>query len=116
VTHILESYPQYKLEDFYRKSFLEGGVTVGQIEVLYLHTLKRQMEKFKFEAAVHGVDLDKESSKSIPKKKSDFEFKSPEEYEKLPEEERKKLTEKMIGTHKKWVGSAPLNRKVVGNG
>ena len=47
---------------------------------------------------MQGVDVEKEVKKA--KEKKAFTFQSPDEYEKMPMEERKKLTEKMMGKHK----------------
>lgn len=55
-----------------------------------------------FEAGLHGVDLNAEVKKK-GKAKTDpdvFQFRSPEEYEHLPMEERKKLTQEMLGAHR----------------
>lgn len=56
-----------------------------------------------FEAALRGVDLEKEAGTKTEKKYNPpgmFEFKSPEEYQNLSMEERVKLTQEMIGKHK----------------
>jgi len=54
----------------------------------------------RFEAAIHGVDLDK--AKKEPKGVSSpdfFKFGDPDEYKKMPEKERKLLTQKMMAQH-----------------
>jgi hypothetical protein len=55
-----------------------------------------------FEAGVHGINLNEEGKKGKSQESSSevFEFKSPEEYENMSMEDRKKLTEKMMGQHK----------------
>ena len=55
-----------------------------------------------FDAALKGVDLNKVTKKKGSKVKTyaDFEFQSPEEYQNMSMEERKALTEKMMGKHK----------------
>jgi hypothetical protein len=50
------------------------------------------------DAKLKGVDVEKEVEKS--KKKKTFTFQDPKEYEKMPMEERRKLTEQMKGQHK----------------
>jgi len=35
-------------------------------------------------------------------------FRDPAEYEKMSEEERKKLTDKMMGQHQRWAGNTSL--------
>jgi hypothetical protein len=50
----------------------------------------------KIEAALHGAKIDK--GESEPKAEADqIMFKDPKEYKKLSPEERKRLTEKMMG-------------------
>ena len=46
-----------------------------------------------------GVDVEKEVKKADQKKRATFQ--DPKEYEKMPMEERKKLTDEMLGKHKK---------------
>ena len=103
VTTVCEVYG-YRLEDIYRKPFKEGGLTQGQIEVLFEDYQKRYYDRMVFEAACHGVDLKKGAGKQEGRREvetsSVFEFKSPEEYEKMPKEEREKLTRQMMGEHK----------------
>ena len=96
--------------------------------VLYEHTQKRDLEKKKFEAALHGIDLDKEMKKqeggqSVEEKsgtneinqkgftfdttptesgKNEFLFLAPEDYEKMSEEEQEELGRKMFNSHKHW--------------
>ena len=54
-----------------------------------------------FEAGCHGINLNEVSGKKGEVQRSPvFEFKSPEEYENMSKEERKELTQKMMGTHK----------------
>ena len=58
-----------------------------------------------FDAAMSGVNLDKEMKKAEKKKDSQsYLFKDPKEYEKMPDEERVALTEKMMGQHKAQLG------------
>ena len=103
VTTICEVYG-YRLHDIYSKSFKEGGLTQGQIEVLFKDYQERFYNQMVFQAGIHGVDL-KEGSEGKTEKKEETghqmpAFQSPEEYEQLPKEERDALTKKMMGTHK----------------
>ena len=53
----MEAYPQYSLAHFYRYNFKEGGLTNDQIEVLFTHAKKREIENLKWLAAIHGVKI-----------------------------------------------------------
>ena len=57
-------------------------------------------------AAFFGVDLDKEVEKE--KEVSSLAFVDPSEYEKMPVEERQKLTDKMMSQHKEWAGNVRM--------
>jgi len=50
------------------------------------------------DAGLRGVDVEKEIKKK--KEKNIFKFQAPEDYEKLPESERRNLTDTMLGKHK----------------
>ena len=53
----------------------------------------------RFEAAIHGMDLDKDA-KGKPKESISFmKFGDPEEYKKLSKKEREELTQKMMAKH-----------------
>ncbi len=67
---------------------------------------KAEFDKLKIQAAFFGVNLDGETKKEkkAVKEENVFTFKDPKEYEHMVPEERKKLTEKMMGKHKEWVG------------
>lgn len=73
--------------------------------VLFEDYQERQMQERRFQAAIHGINLDKEMKKQKNKEKEDgsFMFGSPEDYKKMSEEKRKELTEKMMGKHKSRV-------------
>lgn len=74
--------------------------------------------EWKFQAGLHGIDLDKEvseSESSKPKTKVRKEgkenrmlFRDPSEYENMPPEERERLTQEMMGHWKKWADRTPL--------
>jgi hypothetical protein len=51
------------------------------------------------DAKLKGVDVEKEIKKAKEKKAATFQ--DPKEYEKMPIDERRKLTDKMLGKHKK---------------
>lgn len=74
--------------------------------ILFEDYQDRQMQERRFQAGIHGINLDKEMKKIDKKKKeeSTFMFGDPKEYEKMSEEERKKKTEEMMGKHKTMVG------------
>ena len=57
----------------------------------------------RFEAAIHGVDLDKETKKEPKQGASSpdfFKFGDPDEYKKMPKKEREAITQKMMAQHK----------------
>lgn len=65
-----------------------------------------EFDKLKIRAAFFGVDLeDKKGGTPIKHKKEedDFTFKDPSEYKDMTKEEREKLTDQMMGKHRKWV-------------
>lgn len=68
----------------------------------------------KLQAALHGAKIDKGGSGATEQKPNQNEimFKDPKEYEKLSPEERKKLTEQMLGKFKgmKLPGMGSLER------
>jgi len=105
----LHYYPSYRLDDFYSKSFKDGGLTVGQMNVLYGNYIKQINDESRFKAALQGVDLDKvgkTQSRVTPTQSSSNAlplFGSPDEYTHLSEEEKSEMTKKMMGQHKSWV-------------
>jgi hypothetical protein len=73
--------------------------------VLCEYQQKAEFDKLKIQAAFFGVNLDEKGETKVKKKKDkedDFMFKDPKEYEKMEPEERKRLTDKMVGQHQKW--------------
>jgi len=102
---VIQAYPSYRLEHIYNKSFLEGGLTLGQIEALYEYHVERTLEEMRFQANIHGAKIegDKGSSKEEDKSQTPI-FKDPSAYENMTMEQRKELTEKMLTSHKKIVG------------
>jgi hypothetical protein len=75
---------------------------------LYEYKLKEDEEHLRFQAAIHGAKLkstgrisDKGNlEKAVPM------FGDPKEYETLSQEKREEMTEKMMGKHKIWAGTA----------
>jgi len=109
VTAVCETYG-YRLEHFYQRSFKQGGVTLSQLTVLFKHAQKREADRLKFQAALHGakVDAAPETKPDLAKEKKPFMFGDPDDYAKMPMDVRKKLTEKMMGAHKRW-GQNPIS-------
>ena len=58
---MLRHYPAYRLEDFYSKKFVDGGVTYAQLLFLYNEADDASYNKQKFLAALRGIDLDAEN-------------------------------------------------------
>jgi len=69
--------------------------------VLYEHCQKREVEHFRAEAALHGAKIELPKTR-MEVKEDTFAFRDPGEYKHLPDEEKKRLTEKMMGAHKRW--------------
>jgi len=73
----------------------------------------------RFEAAINGIDVDKASRPSsniqsdLPPIQSSNEsiFRDPKEYETMSAVERQKLTNKMLGLHKRALGKSALARR-----
>ena len=102
MTAVCEIYG-YRLEHFYQRSFKEGGVTFGQLLALYEHAQKREIERHKFQAIMHGAEPKESSMVSSERKDSrPFMFGDPDDYKNMPSEEQKDLTEKMLSAHKLW--------------
>ena len=116
----MEKYPQYRLEHFYSYSFREGGLTLQQAHILFLHSMERESEKeyqrMKFIANIMGANIDDSESKNqnkdvqqdLDKKEKEQDlplFRDPSEYDEMSNEEREKLTNQMMSKHKKWVNN-----------
>ncbi len=110
----MENFPQYKLWDFYKKHYYQGGVHIFQVQRMYEHTMDRKYSEHRFYAALQGVDLDKELKKKGHKTQSEeLEdqqnkqdlplFRDPDEYDHLSDEEKEKITQDMKKQHKNWV-------------
>ena len=79
--------------------------------LLFEHANKREIGRMRFQAALQGVDLDKNlkqvDKKTAARQKTQQQegwFKDPAEYEHLSQEERIELTEKMMAQHRRgWI-------------
>ena len=87
--------------------------------VLFEHSEKRLGDILKFEAQIHGAKIEEKPfpiSEAAPKapetSKDGFMFGDPDAYKEISQEERERLTQQMMGRHKRWVqGSKPLGGK-----
>ena len=80
-----------------------------QVLTLYKNMKKIEYDKFKLMASLHGVELKDSPQSGNSSFKSDPEvplFGDPADYEKLSEEKRNSLTEKMMNKHKFWSSNA----------
>ena len=112
VTEIIRE-TSYRLEHFYIRSYLDGGLTYSQVSGLYDELQKCKDREFKIQAALHGVDLSKDSNaegkkESTEPTQSAMLFGDPEEYSHLSQKEKEDLTEKMMKKHKAWAGDSIL--------
>jgi len=89
-------------------------LTLGQIQVMFEHAQKREDERIKIQAIMHGADIkededeegvfgDERDMASPKKKKSFFKFGDPEDYKKISRDKQLDLTKKMMNYHKSWV-------------
>jgi len=110
---VIKNFNQYKLEDFYNKRYYEGGVHLFQLQLMYEFIIEDKNTDYKFQAAVHGIDLDKELKKSNretteeklekQQKQQDLPiFGDPDAYDNYSEEEKERITKEMMGKHKQW--------------
>jgi hypothetical protein len=105
------------LEDFFKKSWIEGGLTIAQTFFLFDTYQDRKYSDNRFLAILSGIDLDKElkktpsqtSSRKQEEQQGNFIFGDPTEYEKLPEEDRIALTKNMMGEHQAWAKNLYVN-------
>lgn len=104
----------YKLDDFFRKSWLQGGLTIAQTFYLFDRHQDEKYRDHRFLAAIQGINLDKELKKTpsqtpTKEQQGNFIFGDPTEYEKLTEDERVVLTSKMMGEHHGWARNLNVN-------
>lgn len=109
MTAVLQEYPSYRLDDVYRKTFKDGGLTILQIHALFDHIQKRKLDDLKFQCRIHGIDPDgkqkqsRSRSSSQPTANPDVPlFGDPSQYDNMSQEERNALTARMMGAHKRW--------------
>ena len=115
----METYPQYRFEDFYRKHFYQGGLTLPQVQILYKTSVRRKNDEYIFLAGIHGIDISKDvrqesqssAGEQAPKEMTLFTFGDPKEYEHLTPEQRQELTEKMMLQHQQWSGQVLKGKK-----
>lgn len=121
VSLFLGYYPQYDLGHIFNKTFRNGGLTKGQIIILFTHASEAEYNRLRTQAlfnacAVGGQDPEvllqkvKKSSptshQSLPDQSTIFPvFEHPDKYKHLSQEEKESLTEKMMRKHKVWVNS-----------
>jgi hypothetical protein len=71
--------------------------------VLYSHHQKREEERMKFEAVIHGAtfkDQEEEGEETQLQSEEEVFFKDPKVYEKMTPEEKERETEKLMGIMK----------------
>ena len=73
---------------------------------MFEYAQKKEMDAYRFQAALQGVDFDKGVKK--PDIKSDMLFGSPEDYEGMSEEEKQAATDKMLVKFKGWADGNPM--------
>lgn len=75
--------------------------------VLYEHAMESKVRDMKFSAILHGADPKDLEDKELPSvtKKDNLVFGDPTEYEKLSEEEKKKLSDEMRSKFFAWAGA-----------
>ena len=77
---------------------------MDQMVSLFEHYQKRESERIRVYAAIHGAKL--KENKNIDKEPSDdFEFVDPDSYKSLSKEKRKELTDRMKKKHMFWAGT-----------
>ncbi len=62
----------------------------------------------KFEASMHGIDIDKAEKEAHDVAAQPMLFGDPKDYEKLSEEEREERTKEMMMYHKGWVSRSSI--------
>lgn len=118
VTGFLRHYPQYTLNDIFNKRFKDGGLTKGQIIILFTHASKDVYNVLRTQAvfnsmAVWGKDpaevIETKTENKVTKIESSSTqphifpvFESLDKYAAMSPEERAELTDKMMSKHKRW--------------
>ena len=79
--------------------------------MLYEHSEKRLVDRLRMEAGFHGIKIDAPKTQSA-RAGAKCVSGDPDSYNHLSDEERKKLTKKMMGMHKFWDSNdAPMGGK-----
>jgi hypothetical protein len=123
VSLFLGYYPQYDLDHILNKSFRNGGLTKGQIIILFTHASEAEYNRLRTQAlfnacAVGGEDPEniiqrvKKSSptshQSLPNQSTVFPaFDHPDKYKDLSPEEKEVQTKRMMQAHKVWANTDP---------
>ena len=103
ISTVLSEYPQFGLEHFFKLSYREGGLTRGQLKVLFSEYERKENEKRKFEILLHGGKIDDDETTTVQAnnlKNKSFVFGAPEDYAHMTKEEKEELTRKMMKAHK----------------
>ena len=107
ITEIIRE-TSYRLDDFYSKSFINGGPTLEQVGALYDEIQKAKDIEFRFQASIHGAEIKDDVTKPT---QSDSNkpviplFGNPEAYENMTDQEREEETSKMLNKHRSWSGN-----------
>lgn len=112
ITKVLHSYPQYNLNHFYKLGFKDGGLTRGQLYVLFEHQDKRDADKLKIMANMLGINTDGKAGhkpQSPEENKGFIPFEHPDKYKNMTEAERKQLTERMKKSHESVIGEGAVH-------
>lgn len=105
VAAVICRYYNYTLFDIFQKRWRDGGLTFGQIEVLYDHIQSQLSDEIKFMASIHGFSTKgdgKHNSEIKDKQNTDNEapiFGDPDSYNHLSQTEKEELTQKMMKRH-----------------
>ena len=93
---------------------MEGGITNDQFTFLMKRYQKREVQDMKFMASLHGIKMEDEPAthqSDVESGASTELFGDPEAYSKLPEAERERMTQEMMGHFKSWASNTPLKPK-----
>jgi len=107
ITEIIRE-TSYRLNDFYNKTYCKGGPTLSQVGALYDEIQKAKEVEFRFQATIHGVEVDGVKSQTTQSDSKDPIvplFGNPEAYTNMTDQEREDLTSKMLNKHKSWSGN-----------
>lgn len=97
-------YPFTRIEQF-TSSYKEGGLTYSQVDCMYIKILKKRSDNMRFLAAIQGIDISGKSgqqqvsAEELPEgveNPKEFVFGDPDAYDKMSQEEKESLTQKMM--------------------